>query len=180
VVAAGCYIALYAAWGLVLGYWITRLPGQLERRAAEYALLNLSGETAQAPVQGKKKNRWLMPLLVLVFIVSVFLFAGGKASGAQKAWYAVLRTAAALLAWFFLLQPVVAWFIHRWAASRSASEKGAVQQILASMPEWQASVGPIYRHVAAKHRGWRRIRAFVIGMFVLAVYDIRETDGQQL
>jgi hypothetical protein len=173
-IAVGCYVGLYALWGLVLGFWINKLPGQLERRASDYANLTLPASEALVSEKKKSATKWLFPLIVLVFIVLTFLLAGGKASGAQRALYAVMRTAAVLAAWFFLVQPLVTWLFQRWAKQKSEAEKGNLQQIMEFMPGLRAKSGPLYRLVSERYKGWRRFPEFVVALFVVAIYDMEK------
>lgn len=162
------YVGLYCVWGLVLGHWIPRLPIQLEQKRAEYAAIPFSGEQITEDVVPKKKRPWLFPLLVLTFVTGVFLFVGGKAVGAQRALYAVLRSVAVLLAWFYLVQPLVLWAFQRWAKKKSASEQTSLTQIMATIPDMRLKTRSIYRHVAQTHHGLSRWREFVIALFVVA------------
>jgi hypothetical protein len=150
------YVGFYALWGLMLGYWIPRLPGQLQRRTTTFADLDLKTKDSDAAPKQKSRRKGIMLLTVLLFIVLTFLLAGGKASGGQKALYAVLRTMAVLAAWFFIVQPFVSYLFKQWAAKRSKEERGALQQIVDFMPDLRARALPLYRHVAQHHSGWRR------------------------
>lgn len=163
------YVGFYALWGLMLGYWIPRLPDQLQRRTTTYADLDLKTKDSDAAPKQKSRRKGIMLLAVLLFIVLTFLLAGGKASGGQKALYAVLRTTAVLAAWFFIVQPLVAYLFKQWAAKRSKEERGALQQIVDFMPDLRARALPLYRHVAQHHSGWRRWPEFVLALFALAM-----------
>lgn len=167
-VAVCGYVVLYAVWGLVLGHWILRLPKQLEQKRAAYSDLDFSTQPDEEAVARKKKRPWLFPLLVLIFIAGVFVFAGGKAVGGQRALYAVLRSVAVLLAWFYWVQPLVLWAFQRWAKQKSESEKRTLAQIMATIPSQRLKARSIYNHVAQTHRGWKRWREFVVAMFVVA------------
>jgi hypothetical protein len=169
-IAVGSYLSLYAVVGLALGLWITKLPGQLERKSAEYSALSLPTENVTLSFSKKSDKKWLLLLAVLAFIVLTFLLAGGKASGGQKALYAVARTLAALAAWFFFLQPVVTFFFKKWTKRRSEAEKGNLLQIMEFFPDLRAKVRPLYRHVSEKYKGWRRLREFVVALFAVAIY----------
>lgn len=174
----GGYIALYGLWGLVLGFWLTCLPGQIEARMAEYRQLTLPVAGQDFSEKKRARPKWLLAVGILLFIVLTFLLAGGKASGVQRAMYAVLRTLAVLVAWFYIVQPVVTWHFRRWAKKKSEQEKGALQQIMEFMPDLRTKVGPLYRYVSKKHGGWRRLTEFVAGLFVVAVYrDASEKEA---
>lgn len=165
------YVGLYALWGLMLGYWIPRLPGQIERRAAAYAEPDtLDPESDDAAPRRRKSGRKILVLAgVLLFVVGTFWFAGGKTSGGQKALYAVLRTTAVLAAWFFVVQPLVKYAFRRWAARRSEQERGILQQIVDYMPDLRAQAMPLYQKVSRQHPGWRRWPEFVVALFVVAL-----------
>jgi len=162
------YVGLYAVWGLVLGHWILRLPSQLENKRAEYADIQFAEPQPEEAEIKKKKRPWLFPTLVLAFVAVVFVFSGDKAVGAQRALYAVLRSIAVLLAWFYLVQPLVMWVFQRWAKKKSEAEKRTLTHILASMPSLRLKARSVYRHVSQTQTGWKRWRAFVIAMFVVA------------
>jgi hypothetical protein len=168
--AAGIYMGIYGIWGLLLGYWILRLPKQLEQRRARYAGISWPEDVAEPTAESRKKRRWVFPLVVLVFITLVFLYTGGKTTGIQKALYAVLRSTAVLAAWFFLLQPLVTWFFQRWAQRKTDREKGQLEQIIDYLPEFRNRTPALYRHISTQERGWKRWREFVLALFVTALY----------
>ncbi len=164
------YVGLYAVWGLVLGYWITKLPKQLEKKRLEYANLVFEENLPENTPAKKKQNKWIFPLLVLVFVVATFLLTGGKTAGMQKAVYAVLRSVAVLLAWFFLVQPLVLLLFQRWVKKKAEQEKGSLTQIMDALPDLRMNARMLYQHVGKEYSGWKRLREFVIAMFVVAVY----------
>ena len=164
------YVGLYAVWGLVLGYWITKLPGQIENKNAAYANLSFSETIPDNAPEQKKKYPWLFPALVLVFVAITFLLAGGKSTGAQKALFAVMRSVAVLLAWFFIVQPMVAWAFHRWAKKKAADEQGALTQIMNTLPGMRSTTRLLYQHIAQQYKGWKRYREFVIALFVVSIH----------
>lgn len=164
------FVGFYALWGLLLGYWILRLPAQLERQRSQYAGLQLMASPPDEPKPARKKRPWLFPAIVLIFVATVFLFTGGKSAGMQKAVYAVLRSVAVLSAWFFLLQPLVTLGIQRWAKRKSEQEKGRLSQVLETLPEFRNKAAGLYRHVSNTQRGWKKWRAFVVGLFIIAIY----------
>ncbi len=165
------YVGLYGLWGLMLGFWIPRLPAQLEHRAAQYADLELENTPSDQPASQKSGRKWLVFAAVLLFIAGTFLLAGGKSSGGQKALYAVLRTAAVLAAWFFVVQPLVAYFFKRWAKRQTEAERGTLVQIVDFMPDLRAQAIPLYRHVAQRYPGWQRWPEFVLALFARTLYS---------
>lgn len=163
VVIAGVYVLGYTLWGVVLGRWIVRLPQQLEARRAYWSDLENGKESFVAPPPRKNWAGKLAGLFgVLAFVAVVFLLFGGKVTGAQRALFAVLRTVAALLGWFFIVNPAIQWMIRRWA-HRKAGE-GELPQLLAAFPDIRWRAGAVYRRVSAQYKGWRRWKEFVLGL----------------
>lgn len=171
--AAGVYVGIYALWGAVLGYWIPKLPGLLERRAQRYAEVEEVAGADDLP--SRRKPLWQkMALLagVLLFIAGTFLLTGvEKGGGGQKALYAVVRTLAVLAAWLFLVRPLVQMLIQRWAKRKSAEEQGALQQLLAAMPDLQGRARGLFAAVSQEHKGWRRWAEFALALLSTALYE---------
>jgi len=163
------YVILYAIWGLVLGYFIHRLPALMDAKRAIYTQIPLA-EAAEPTPTTRRKRSWLFPLLVLIFVAATFLLTGGKTVGVLKALYAVLRSVAVLFAWFYVLQPLVTWLFLRWASRQSEAQKGSLAQIMATLPELRATARSLYQYVGKEYRGWKRFREFVVALFVVAIY----------
>ncbi|MCS7037958.1 MAG: hypothetical protein RMJ33_13295 [Saprospiraceae bacterium] len=171
--AAGIYVGIYALWGAVLGYWIPKLPGLLERRAQQYADVEMAlGENS---LPSRRKPLWQKIALlvgVLLFIAGTFLLTGvEKGGGASKALYAVARTLAVLAAWLFVVRPLVQMLVQRWAKRKSVEEQGALQQLLAAMPDLQGRSRALFAAVSQQHRGWRRWMEFALALLATAFYE---------
>src|SRR5205823_6317102 len=120
------YCAVYAIWGTILGWWISKLPTQIETRSEEINLQLHNALYVNLSVQSEnthKKNIsiWLYMIGVLTFIVLVFSMS--TINGNQKALHAVLRTVAALLTWFVFVQPVLKFLISRYANKKQNEKK---------------------------------------------------------
>lgn len=168
--AAGIYLGIYAAAGLALGHWIIKLPAQMEKKAAEYSALSLPSENTTPSFSKKYGRKWLLPAAILVFIVLTFLLAGGKTTGTQKALYAIARTVAVLAAWFLFIQPAASYFFKKWTKKKNEAEKKNLMQIMEFFPDLRAKVGPLYRYISEKHKGWRGLPEFVVALFVVAIH----------
>lgn len=163
------YVILYALWGLILGYFIHRLPALMDAKRALYTQIPLAAATEKLP-NTRRKRSWLFPVLVLIFVAATFLLTGGKTMGMQKAVYAVLRSVAVLIAWFYVLQPLVTWLFQRWASRQSEAKKGDLTQIMATLPELRSTTRALYQFVSKEYGGWKRFREFVVALFVVAIY----------
>ncbi len=171
--AAWAYVGLYALWGAVLGYWIPRLPELLKHRAQRYAVAeSFSPEVALESKRHQFPKKMLALAGVLLFIVVTFLLTGTeKGGGAQKAVYAVARTLAVLLAWLFMVRPLLQVLIRRWAKRKAVTEQGMLQQLLAAIPDWRARATQLLVIVSQQHQGWRRWVEFALALLAVALYD---------
>ncbi len=171
--AAGVYVGVYALWGMVLGYWIPKLPGLLEHRVQRYA--DVEGVVEADELPSRRKPFWQKIALlagVLFFIAGTFLLTGTeKGGGAQKALYAVVRTLAVLATWLFVVRPLMQMFIQRWAKRKSAEEQGTLQKLLAAMPDLQGKARVLFAAVSREHKGWRRWVEFALALLSAALYE---------
>lgn len=167
------YTAGYAVWGIVLGFWITRLPAQVEARAEQIGKqLHEVTPVAELSPQGtekKKRKKWWGVLFVLLFIGGVFI-TGGAAEGSAKALYVIIRTVAVLLLFFYVVNPLLRWTLAKW----SGRNKTAVQELVDQLPELRGLVRPAYRLAAAEHKGIRKYQSFVLTLIVLSLKDTQQ------
>ena len=131
------YCGMYAMWGILLGWWIARLPKQIDARAEEIKWqvnnsphLNFTNRKEYA--NKKNKSSWIFILFTLAFITCIFFKSNINAH--QKVLYVVLRTAAVLLAWFIFMQPLLMFFFKRYVNKKGNTKKFKVVKLIASLP----------------------------------------------
>ena len=165
----GIYTIVYVVWGFMLGWWASgqwdRMYKQKEEVMKRYQ--ELTSVSTNLPSSKKKSYKWLSALAILLFIVGVFSWnnLGGKAG------YAVLRTIAALLLIWFVLNPVLKWLIQRWVSKQRANNQQQVTTILALVPELKNLVQPAYELASQQHQGLRKYKVFVEHLLVLALFS---------
>ncbi len=169
------YTGLYAAWGLLLGIWISHLPERIRNRAAiisdQFRELHPTEEATLA--HGRKKKSKLLPmLLVMGIIAGIFLLAGG--AGLGKAEYVILRTLAALVLIFGVINPLVKAALKQWLQRSRSKHKESLEEILNLLPELQGYVRPAYRLATANHSGVKRYPAFLLILIVITLYPIHD------
>jgi hypothetical protein len=107
----------------------------------QYEALTISVEEEQ---QEKKKNKRFKKLFgaffILLFVVGVFLIQGAG----SKATYAILRTLAALLLLFYLVNPLIKWLLQKWAGKKQGNEKAKMQTLLDMLPELRNLIAPCH------------------------------------
>ena len=107
------YTLVYALWGLLIGYWISELPLQIENnqhliigKLKPYVI-----NAAALPENKKDKNMhrkfWLV---ILLFIVAVLLL---NFHSHYQIVFVMLRTFAAMFIVFYVLTPLVKWMLQK-------------------------------------------------------------------
>ncbi len=168
------YCAVYAIWGIILGWWISKLPHQIEGRSDEIkiqiqsnARINLANESSRSKSGGKRSGIYV--LIVLAFIVCIFSMNAVNES--QKALYAVLRTIAVLLAWFVFVQPLIKSVIRRYASNKQKDNKYRTSQLIASLPALRTYAQQSYELASLTHKGLLRYREFIFILVVITLHS---------
>ncbi len=169
---AALYVGVYTLWGAFLGYWIPRMPLLLKARAEQYA--DLDDTAVSLELAGRRPPFWrkIAALMgILLFVGGTFLLTSAeRGAGIQKAIYAVLRTAAVLLTWLFLVRPVLQSLIQRWARKKRKQEEGTLQSLLEDIPLWRQKATQLFVAVSQKYRGARRWVEFALALLAVALY----------
>jgi len=165
------YCSVYAIWGLLIGWWISKLPNQIDVRAKEIKIQfdKLSTNTeVRENIIAKRKTNWLYILCVLLFIVVVFSM--NTMNGNQKGLFAVLRTMAVLLGWFIFIQPLLKYLIKRYASKKQGEGKFKVEQLIASLPQLKSFAQQSYQLSSLTHKGFARYKEFVFILIVISLH----------
>ena len=99
------YILIYAAWGLMLGFFISGMPVVLEEIKNEKLKIEKRTETL---IKVKKRYKWLSYVLIMGFIAMVFILEGKM----NHILYIVLRSLAVTMMLFVIVRPIIVSFIN--------------------------------------------------------------------
>lgn len=171
----GTYTLIYVLWGFIVGWWASglwkRLHASQTQIIEQYQALPLVSTQEANTTKKKRTTKIWSAIFVLLFISSVFLFnnLGGKAG------YAILRTIAALLLIWFVLNPILTWIIQRWLTKKKESEQQQLATILALIPELKILVQPAFQLAKSQKSGIGKYRAFVFNLLVLTLFANDQT-----
>ena len=160
------YTTLYAAWGLVLGLWMIKLPKQIEAKAKAIRGQIIVPATSTSLPTKKRTGKLATSLIILAAIVSVFLMGNNW----NKATYVIFRTIAVIAVFIWVINPIFRWLLRRWATKPSLSKARAIQDAMSLLPELRSFVRPAFRLAAAEHKGIKKLKAFVLILIVLSIY----------
>lgn len=159
------YIGLYCIWGLVLGIWIHKIPGQIEKRRHLYD--NLKPELpieSEKKLKNKKKFKGLSIIAALIFL-SCFLIPD------KNPWVEsltlILRTASIVVIWFLLILPL--WKKALARLKRKKYEETPL--VIARMENLKNEVKPLYKLISLQYKGIRKWKEFVLGLLVIGLKE---------
>jgi hypothetical protein len=170
----GLYLLLYAAWGLLVGLFIAKLPRLIDTHADTilqyYKQYRDTGTPPEVKTpQQKKKIRFLGFALILLFIIVVFVFSNQYKSYALL--YVVVRSLAAIFLLFFVLRPVLTLLLQRWLKSRDEQTRQEAAEIIGMMPSLRRFIRPAWQ-LARVHAGRTgRLRYFVLSMVIFTLNE---------
>lgn len=175
----GTYLLVYIVWGAVVGLFSAALPGRIDQRKAEIlqwydehqAVLPVDAATGK----GKRKRLWLVYLLVLAFMVTVFLLSGNS----KQVLFILVRSLAAVLLLFFVLRPVINWLLQRWLRRQHGEHGREAAVIISLLPGIRSYVKPCWQLASRRQGLLRRLQYFIYYMVALTLYDERK-EGTDL
>ena len=164
------YTGIYSVWGLVIGIWAGGLPKQLYHKSDEVLFqlqnLNYTQNDLLAYKKNKHKFKLIGAFFLLLFVVSVFAMQGFGG----KAIYAILRSLAAMLLIFYVLNPFLKWAIKKWANKQQHQHKQTLAQLVDLMPNFKNNLAPAFKIAQLQNKGLKVFSAFVVNLIVLSLY----------
>lgn len=163
------FLGLYFLWGLGLGFWLGKLPDQIEKRKDQ--LLFLQENAIDAP-RNTRKNKFKKYLISGIFLLlfALLLYAAQPGKGWLNALYGLSRAIAIILVLIFIVKPLLQWILQKWVNRNQGKYREELSEILLKLPDWRKKIPDIYARVSSQHRGIKKYREFVILLFVMAIY----------
>ena len=164
------YVGVYSIWGVLVGLWSGSLPMQLAHKSDAVILQwhNLPPASTQTDSLKKRKRtgKLIGVFFMLVFIASVFLFQGLGG----KAMYAIIRSIAALVLLFYVVNPLIKWGINRWSAKQQANNKKQLTELLNLLPSLRSNIAPAMQIARMQNKGLSVYPACVLNLIILSLY----------
>ncbi len=171
------YLGFHVLWGVFTAIWVLRfsqkLPQLSKSISQQYQLQQKSTVTFNNKYSKNKRVKLFSLLLVLMFITTVFVLQGWSG----KALYTVLRTIAAVLLLFFVINPLIKWLTEKWLSNQKQKHQKKLHEILLLLPTIKLYVAPAMA-LAQQHKNKiKRYFHFVSNIIVLSVF-INKDDEQ--
>src|SRR5690606_7529024 len=122
--------------------------------------------------KGGRYMKWLFIIITLSFTTMVFLIQG--MGGA--ALYTVLRTIAAIVLLFFVINPLVKFFMNRWLNRKQQQQQKGIDEILRLLPELRLYVQPAMQLSKQKNKGLAVYGGFVSNLLILSLFHPHKNE----
>jgi hypothetical protein len=156
------YLLIYGIWAILLGWWIHKIPQQIESRAHLYR--QLVPITPELNTQKKRKKPLLVIITLLILLMAYFM---PDKKGGLVALTLVIRTSAIVLLWILLIAPFWKAYVLKKIQNRKDEETPLV---MARMPYLSERIKPLLNEVKLQHKGIRKWREFILGLIVISLH----------
>lgn len=161
----GGYVLLHLIAGFVIGWWASVLPKRIKNwseKPENIIQLEEPGSIA-LPAPSKRKKRikkglliiWI--LLILLYLQS-YLKIGTPLLPSHISLKIFIRSIIIVLAWYFIVGPLLKQLLHYWLQKRKAKSQKDVQVVMELLPATQDLIIQSWRRSTGKRR-WKRIIA---------------------
>ncbi len=142
------YILIHIVAGLIVGYICSRLPMQIENINV-VSVNNKRSSLIQPKHKGKTKK--------VLFVIWIVLFAlylqsefkiGEPLLSSHISIRIITRSVLILLAWYFVISPVLIKFIKNWLSKKQYKWKDDIDAIVALLPSIQSTVQQCWQSTA--------------------------------
>ena len=154
------YIIVYAAWGLMLGFFISGMPVALGEIKNEKLKIEKENTTF---AETKKTNKWVSYFLILAFISIVFFLEGKM----NHILYIVLRSLAITMMLFVIVRPIIVSLINYLGKNK----KEDVSKVMNLLPEIRSYVKPSFILAKKSCNGLKRYKYFVLYLIHFSISD---------
>ena len=165
------YTFIYVVWGFMVGWWSSGLSYKLQDRLQEISkgFTAIQEKTPVAKIKKKKHKKIFTTVAILCFIIVIFLLQ----DNVNDAVYAVLRTVAALLIFYFVLTPFTKWLINKWLKSKGEKQLLAAE-VMELIPKLRSYMQPAMQMARQDKTGIAIYPRFLINWIALSLYSHSE------
>jgi nucleoside-triphosphatase THEP1/ABC-type thiamin/hydroxymethylpyrimidine transport system permease subunit len=161
----GGYVLLHLITGLLVGWWVSILPGRITKWSKEeWNRIIVSNDAAVTFPPSKRKKKLKKGMLVVwVVLIALYIQSYFKVGTPLLPSYIslkiLLRSIIIVLSWYFIIGPLLKQLLHYWLQKKKTRSQQDIQQVLQLLPATQQLVAKSWQRTSDK-KGWKRITAF--------------------
>jgi nucleoside-triphosphatase THEP1 len=157
------YVALHVVAGVLAGWWASVLPARVSKWGKQDKYHFVSDEPLPSiPVVVKRKGKKGRLLLLIIWIALVVLYVqsnyriGTPLLPPHMSLRILVRSLIIILAWVFLIGPLLKRLLHVWLQKRKTKSQPDIQKVLELLPATQQLVAQSWRASAGVGK-WARL-----------------------
>ena len=164
------YVAIFAVWGGVVGYFAIGLPKILEDKKPQILAMSeaLPINNIKATPRKKGSNLWRRSIVFLVLLLITILFGVGSQG---NIFYTFSRSLVVVFFIFAVLQPAITYLVNRWLANRSGQEKESALALLQTLPQTNTLIRKSWLIAGKQSNFIQKIHLFIVASLVLSIYE---------
>ncbi len=163
-VAVG-YIIIHAIAGLLVGSFAASIVWQSQSWSIfheEYLIPEDEFEEKEIRQQRKRRKTKVKTIFLVIWIMLILLFVqsyfkiGAPLMPSQIVIQILLRSVLILLTWYFLLSPVLLYFIKKWLRNKQAQSQSDINEVVMILPSARHIFVKSWQ-ISGKEKGFKRI-----------------------
>ena len=161
---AGGYIAIHLIFGLLVGWWASRLPERITRWNVEKKyFVTISSTTIPTRISNRrrrlKRGLFVAWLLLIVLYVQSYFQIGEAILPSHISLKILLRSIIIILGWVFLVSPLLTRYLHNWLKQKQSRWQKEIKEILELLPATSALLEKCWKQSVIQ-TGIKRLRLF--------------------
>jgi hypothetical protein len=176
------YVALHFIVGIFVGWWASILPAHISkwRKDTKNLLASVAGGSTLSQPTGKRKKRvkaglLIVWLLLIALYVQSYYNLGTPWLPAHRSLKILVRSIIIILAWYFVLAPMLTKFLFAWLKKKQSVSAEEIQQVLDLLPSTKQLAISSWRHTT-RDKGWKRITKWMKLVLVNALHPAQESN----
>jgi hypothetical protein len=181
---AGGYVLLHFFFGIFVGWIAGNIPANVKTWKAELYPDN-TAEPEQAAfmlndtIPIRKSHSKTRSGLLLVWIILILLFLqselkiGTPLLSSNLTLHIIIRSLIILLTWYFLLSPLITYFLRKWLVKQQLKSQSTVNEILLLIPSTKHLLEKSWR-LTSDQKNFHRVNKF---LKIVLVNSLSDYDG---
>jgi len=157
------YVLIHAITGLLVGWWASTLPRRVTKwnQDAANRISITADSTTIGFISGKRKGKlkiglFIIWIILLLLYVQSYFGIGTPLLSSHISFKILLRSIIIVLAWVFIVGPLLRQLLHYWLQKRKSASQQDVQRVLQLLPSTQQLIAESWKQSGAK-KGLKRI-----------------------
>ncbi len=166
----GTYIFLHLLTGIILGFWIPRIPDDVAGfRMPE---LDFDPVTSETKMKKYKKRIWITTGVFIAILLTLKWLIPDTPS--MVLVYMFVRALLISLILVFVVGPLIKNWVKRWI-QRKNIDATSWNDIIDMLPRFSLKAFAVLKYVQQQFSGLARIRYFLLGIIVVSAKEVNDT-----